>query len=274
MLKIGDFSKICRVPVSALRYYADLGLLEPTHTDPFTGYRYYSLDQLPRLNRLLALKDLGLSLDEIARVLKDTLPAEQLRGMLRLKQAEIRHQMSDTQAQLARVEARLRQIEKENTMPTQDVVLKALDPQSILSIREFLPTGAHLGQLLGESCGAIMQQGVEIAAPPFAIFHDKEFKSTHLDVEIAIPVAPAVKSQVALEGGRQLIAHTLPRVEFAASCIHVGDYDALPQTYEALGKWIEANGYQISGPAREIYLREPEAEGGAMTEIQFPVAKA
>lgn len=53
MLKIGDFSKICRVPLSALRYHADLGLLEPAHTDPFTGYRYYSLDQLPRLNRRL-----------------------------------------------------------------------------------------------------------------------------------------------------------------------------------------------------------------------------
>lgn len=273
MLKIGDFSKICRVPVSSLRYYADLGLLEPAHTDPYTGYRYYSLDQLPRLNRLLALKDLGLSLEEIAQVLKDALPVEQLRGMLRLKQSEIRQQMADTQAQLDRVEARLRQIEKENTMSTQDIVLKSLDPQPIISIRELLPTGAQLGDLLGESCGALMQQGLEMTAPPFAIFHDREFKPTNLDVEIALPVAPVVTANIALEGGRQLVARTLPRVE-AASCIHLGDYDALPQTYEALGKWIEANGYHISGPAREIYLRAPDAEGGAMTEIQFPVTKA
>jgi len=95
MFKIGDFSKICRVPVSALPYYADIGLLEPAHTDKFTSYRYYSLDQLPRLNRILALKDLRLSLEQIAQILRDELPAEQIRGMLRLKQAEIRQQVEE-----------------------------------------------------------------------------------------------------------------------------------------------------------------------------------
>ena len=60
MFKIGDFSKLCRVPVSALRYYADIGLLEPAHIDSFSGFRFYTIDQLPRLNRILALKDLGL----------------------------------------------------------------------------------------------------------------------------------------------------------------------------------------------------------------------
>ena len=106
MFKIGDFSKICRVPVSALRYHADIGLLEPAQVDKFTGYRYYSLDQLPRLNRILALKDLGLSLEQITHILRADLPAEQIRGMLRLKQAEIRQQVEEAQTQLARVEAR------------------------------------------------------------------------------------------------------------------------------------------------------------------------
>lgn len=273
MFKIGDFSKICRVPVSALRYYADLGLLEPAQVDRFTGYRYYSLDQLPRLNRILALKDLGLSLDQIARILRDDLPAEHLRGMLRLKQAEIGQQVRESQAQLDRVEARLKQIEQEGTMPTQEVVLKTIEPQHVLSIREVIPTGEHLGALLGESCGAAERGEIAILATPFAIFHDKEFKATDLDVEIVIPVAKSITAGVALDGGRSLKAHTLPRID-AACIVHSGDYETLSKTYEALGKWIEANGYHIVGPSREVYLQPPNVEGGAVTEIQFPVARA
>ncbi|MEP6987497.1 MAG: helix-turn-helix domain-containing protein, partial [Chloroflexota bacterium] len=95
MFKIGDFSKICQIPVSALRYYADLGLLEPAHVDPFTGFRYYELDQLPRLNRILALKDMGLSLEEIGRLLNEEVSAEEMRGMFRLQQAKIQHQVDE-----------------------------------------------------------------------------------------------------------------------------------------------------------------------------------
>ena len=63
MLKIGDFSKLSYVSAKALRHYDDLGLLQPAHIDPATGYRYYTVDQLPRLHRILALKDLGLALE-------------------------------------------------------------------------------------------------------------------------------------------------------------------------------------------------------------------
>jgi DNA-binding transcriptional MerR regulator len=66
MFKIGDFSKISQVSIRSLRHYDEIGLFKPAHTDPFTGYRYYSADQLPRLNRIIALRTLGLSLEEIA----------------------------------------------------------------------------------------------------------------------------------------------------------------------------------------------------------------
>src|SRR5438874_13752435 len=122
MFKIGEFAKIARVTVRALRYYDEMGLLKPHEIDRWTGYRYYSADQLPRLNRILALKDLGLSLDQITGFIKHDLSAAELRGMLRMKQAELQQQMSETQAQLQRVEARLIQIEKENEMSTYDVV--------------------------------------------------------------------------------------------------------------------------------------------------------
>ena len=117
MFKIGDFSKLSRVSVIALRYYDELGLLKPAHIDRFTSYRYYSLDQLPRLNRILALKDLGFSLEETARLLDDTLSPAQMRALLQEKQAQIQQRVAEEQARLARVEARLRQIEQEDWMP-------------------------------------------------------------------------------------------------------------------------------------------------------------
>ena len=78
MLKIGDFSKFSRVSIKTLRYYDEIGLLKPAEVDKFTGYRYYSVDQLSRLNRIMGLKDLGLSLEEINQLLAGNPSAEKV----------------------------------------------------------------------------------------------------------------------------------------------------------------------------------------------------
>jgi DNA-binding transcriptional MerR regulator len=75
MLKIGDFSSLARVSIKTLRYYDERELLSPTHVDPETGYRYYSASQLPRLHRILALRDLGFSLEQIATCLQEQVTA-------------------------------------------------------------------------------------------------------------------------------------------------------------------------------------------------------
>ena len=80
MIRIGDFSKLSRISVKTLRYYDEMGLLKPVEVDPFTGYRLYEYSQLSTLNRILALKDLGFSLEEIGRHLDDGLSTEQMRG--------------------------------------------------------------------------------------------------------------------------------------------------------------------------------------------------
>lgn len=274
MFKIGDFSKICRVPVSALRYYADLGLLSPAHVDSLTGYRYYTLDQLARLNRILALRDLGLSLDQIGLVLRDALSAEQLRGMLRLREIEVRQELERVESQLTRVAARLRLIEQEDGMTTQDVVVKSLAPMTVVSLRQVAPTPDFVGVLLGESCAAIGQQGIAFGGAPMAIFHDQEFKPENLDVEVAVPVVSPRVAQVPLGGERRLVVGTLPGYEAAACVLHAGDFATIAQTYTVLGTWIAANGYQIAGPSREVYLRAPDDANGALTEIQWPVMRA
>src|SRR5262245_44477817 len=136
MLKIGDFSKLVQVSVRMLRHYDRLGLLRPIRIDADTGYRYYGVHQMARLNRILALKDLGLSLAQIAAVLDQPLSAEQLRGMLRLQQADLRQRVEREQARLARVDARLRLIAQEGTMSHDGVIVKPVAAQTVAAARE------------------------------------------------------------------------------------------------------------------------------------------
>ena len=116
MFTIGDFARSGRVSVRMLRHYDAIGLLRPASVDPFTGYRSYRAEQLARLNRVVALKDLGFTLDQVATIVDDEIDVDELRGMLRLRRAELREQIAADAARLARVEARLRIIEREGAM--------------------------------------------------------------------------------------------------------------------------------------------------------------
>jgi DNA-binding transcriptional MerR regulator len=273
MFRIGDFSRLSQVPVTALRFYDDMGLFKPAQVDRFTGYRYYKLEQLPRLNRILALRDLGLSLEQIAELLDEVVPAEQIRGMLRLKQAELQQNVREEQERLARVEARLKQIESEDKMPDYDVVLKKLEPLHIIAIREIVPTVAQIGPLWTETYKALRAKGQDEIAPCFSIDYDEELTLTNMDMEVIYPVAASCPKEIDLEGGRQMATRELEGVDSAACTIHRGDYDGLGAAYAALGQWISANGYAFAGPPREVYLR---GGGGpeAVTEIQWPIEKA
>ncbi len=113
MYKIGEFAKAGQVTVKALRYYARLGLLRPGWVDRFSGYRYYTDDQLQRLNRILALKELGFSLEQVKLLLDENLQIDQLRNMLKMKQGELARQMEVERCRLEKVEERLHQIEHE-----------------------------------------------------------------------------------------------------------------------------------------------------------------
>ncbi len=274
MFKIGDFSKLCRIPVSALRYYADIGLLEPAHIDSDSGYRFYSLDQLPHLNRILALKDLGLSLEQIKILLSDNLSLSEMRGMLKLKASEMQQLIDEQQAQLERVQARLQQIEQEETgLPDIEVILKSVSEQSILSVRATVPTGDSVGDLFMEVGGIVMSQKLKIVSPPMTIFHDAEFKEKNLDVELAFPVANSTIDPIPLSNGRELSIRTLEAIPQMASIIHTGSYEQFAETYEIIGRWIERNNFRIDGVSREIYLRPPSEQEEAITEIQFLIER-
>ena len=121
MIRIGDFSRLSQTPVSTLRYYDEIGLLKPVEVDHFTGYRYYTFDQLARLNRILALKELGFPLEEVASLLDEELSPQKLREMLLSRCAALQEQAQENQEQIQQVNAWLKQIEKENIMTTYSV---------------------------------------------------------------------------------------------------------------------------------------------------------
>src|SRR5260221_253015 len=238
MIKIGEFSKLVQVPVATLRYYDQLGLLKPIEVDRFTGYRYYSGSQLPQLHRILALKGLGFSLEQIRVVLEEGLTLEQMRGMLRLRHAQISEQLSEMQSQLGEVEARLHQIEREEQLSTYDVILKQVEPLLVAFVRTILPSHNAVGALFSECYEAL---------------------------RCRVP-----------DSGRMQVQE-LPAATMAAT-IHHGSYNTIGEVHEAVLKWIETNGYRIVGPDREIYLYNTQPisrdDESYVTEIQYPAEKA
>jgi len=270
MLKIGDFSRLSRVSVKALRYYDEIGLLKPVHVDRFTGYRYYSADQLPRLNRIVTLKDLGLSLEEVSQLLDESLTADRMAAILRAKQAEIEQRLLEGQGQLAKLGEWLKRVEKEVKMPAYEVVIKKVDRQTVASVRDVIPTYGDVGRLFGEVFGYLGSHGANPIGPPLAIYHDGEYREQDVDVEVAVPVAGKVP------GNSKVKLQELPAVTQMACVIHKGDYGGIGQAYNAVMAWVDKNGYRITDCNREVYLQGPGQGDPAsyVTEIQFPVEKA
>ena len=270
MYRIGEFSSLSRVPVSALRYYSDLGLLPPELVDPDSGYRYYSPAQLPRLNRILALKDLGLSLDEIASILNENLTAAELRGMLRLKRAEIGQELAEQRSRLTRVENRLRLIEREGTMPDQEIVLKEIEPVYVHYLRETLEGVDRIPAMIQDGYAGLITNGITPAAPGFAIYHDPEFKPDRFDFEMAFPVAegtPLHETPAGRKYGERVVAGG--RVVIL---VYHGPYEGMEEAYGRIGQWITDHELQVNGPPQEAYLTGPDDPAGPITEIRWPVA--
>jgi DNA-binding transcriptional MerR regulator len=278
MLKIGEFSRLSQATVKTLRHYDDIGLLKPSHVDPFSDYRYYTLDQLPRLHRIMALKALGLSLEEVAQLLLEDLPPEQIRGMLRLKQAEAQRRVHEEQARLAQIEFRLRQIEMAGMMQSVDIVIKRIEPFFALTLRRI----AHNRQerhVVAAPIAVAIEQGLikPSGAPRFNIFYEEEFHGEYDDYEIGIPVPPTHSPQVPLAGVGTLQRRELPAIEAAATYLHQGDYDTLNEKYVFLQRWAVENGYQLGGAWRFVWHRGPMHDvdpSEYLTELQHPIEPA
>jgi len=268
-LKIGEFSRLSQVTVKTLHHYDDLGLLSPAQIDPSTGYRYYQLDQLPRIHRIIALKELGLSLEQIGLLLDEDLSSDRIRGMLRLKKAEIEQQVRETQQKLAMIEFRLHMIDAETNFPVLDVVIKRLEKMRFLSLFiESHPSPEHAQQSMirvanginkAIAAGEIRHTGITID-----VFHGElilPFESAELhdrQHEILLGVQETQEA-VTVEGIGRLMIRDESAVETAATLMLTRDDSGL-EPYEKttlLRRWAVAHGYKPHGLVRYLHHRGP-----------------
>lgn len=270
MLNIGEFARLGQVSPRMLRHYDATGLLKPSLVDPQTGYRSYEVAQLGRLHRLLALRNLGFALEQIRPMLDDHTSIEQLRGMLRLRQAQIEHDVADEQARLRRVEAHLQALEGSSAMPANDVVVKQTQP---LRIAEAVATAAGFGPLLGDVFARLY---------PTVIAHLTQ-AGARPGICIAWYEEPSDDGSVVVHAGFDIGTQTVPErnevrvVELpvieVASVVHRGAMDGIEPVYESLVRWIDDSGYRLAGRSRELYHESHDEDPARnVTELQMPIA--
>jgi DNA-binding transcriptional MerR regulator len=291
MLKIGDFSRLARVTIKALRYYDELGLLKPAQIDSFTGYRYYSADQIPRLHRIIALKDMGLSLEEIARLLQDDVSIIHILDLLHTKQEAVKRRLENESEHLTRIEDWILEVEKENKLPIYEMIIKTVPPVQVVSARAMIPNNfdaklawSKASLVMKEMMDHIFKSNAQIIGPPIGMFHGETSGVEEYDWELALPVSQDVPSTGEFQ------CKELPGYDQVVTTIHKGGINSGAPANIVLAKWFETNDYQVIGPRREIYLVDfkivgPDREiyfsdthsssppDKFVTEIQLPAAR-
>ncbi|KAB1151128.1 MerR family transcriptional regulator [Micromonospora sp. AMSO12t] len=274
MFTIGDFARLGRVSVRMLRHYDSIGLLRPAAVDPHTGYRSYRAEQLRRLNRVIALKELGLTLGQVRAIIDDAVEVAELRGMLRLRRSQLEAQLAADTARLAGVEARLRMIETEGRMTSQDVVLKELPAVRVAELTgvarsyETPDISTVIQPLYPELFRRLGAAGVVPSGPGLAWYEATgEGESVMVHAGVTVTADPSA--------ARDFGVVDLPAVPTAATIIHHGPMDEVEGSIQVLATWIEANGWRADGYTRELYLDYcPDEPEKGVTELQLPVVAA
>ncbi|HEU5380447.1 MAG TPA: MerR family transcriptional regulator [Ktedonobacteraceae bacterium] len=275
MFPIGEFSRIARVTPRLLRHYEELGLFKPARIDPETGYRFYSALQLPQLNRILALKELGLTLTQIRNLLAKDISVEEIRGMLIMRKAQIEQTLRDELERVRSIEAHLGLIEEQGEIAN-DVVLKAIPARTFLSIRQVFPSKEEGFAFMTEMQRVLPQLMGRSAIGQFALlFPSEDFEIENIDVEMGFLLDGDVPKTVLLPDGRAMTVHTLPAVETMATlvCVGLANHE---QCYGRLGTWMEYHHWQLAGPGWEILIKpfHPTRGDEAVIEIQLPVTRS
>jgi DNA-binding transcriptional MerR regulator len=277
MFRIGEFAQIAQVSSRQLRFYDQLGLLQPTRTETRTGYRYYSIKQLPRLNSILALKELGLSLEQIGPLLKDEISPSELRGMLIMKRTQVEQALHEEGVRLRHIESRIAQIDKYGRIEGYDVVTKSVATTPFLSLRyscKDMDEAVRMVQSVAEDGARQIHPAIR---DKLIVVSRNELETDELDLEIGYSLARPTNASVRIAGDLVLRAGELPAVETMATIVRQGTNAESHMSFTVVGTWIEANNFAIAGPCREVFLESvtgPPGFEGALVEIQFPVRPA
>ena len=268
MYRIGEFSKMARTTVKTLRYYDEAGLLSPAFVDKENGYRYYTTSQLLPLHCIVSLRQAGLSVNEVRSVMS----GNDAQGILQVRKAEIEQELAAILGQLSRINTIL-QNNKEDYRMNYQAVLKDL-PECIVYFKQgVVPGFADYAEFIcqsGKECREA-NPGIEYAQPEYGFlsYLDPDFREMDIRVEYA---------QAVTKAGKETETIRFKKIESVpAVCIyHKGCYEGIREAYAFAYEWIEKNGYEPAGSAREHYIDgvwNKENVEDWLTEIQIPVRR-
>lgn len=274
---IGDMAQLGGVTPRMLRHYDELGVFVPEHVDAANGYRRYAPHQLADLFRVLALKDLGLSLGDIKRIMTSDVGPAELRGMLVLRRTDLESELDEAATRLGRVEAQIERLERQMNQPSDrpeiEVTTKRLPAMHVAVASDVSASfasrdiGPVIQPLYPRLFGALAEAGVEPIGPPISYYDDA------VEGGVGVHAAVSVADSVVEVPGLDVVE--LPEVELAATAIHEGDMAVVDAvTVPVVYDWIREQGLQTTGYVREVSLECPENIADWRTELQFPVAPA
>ena len=271
-IPIGRFSTITRLTKKALRYYDTKGLLIPEAKDPFTGYRYYTGNQIQRGIKIKYLSTLGFSVEEISLYLEaDNSGDSDTRNSL------IESRLRETETELRRLQRVASLLDSDQYMELMkdrmsEPTIKEEPQTRIMSKREKGITKENWGRVIGELMAVIhtpenRSNHVKIVGPPITIYHDQEYTEEEGDLEIAIPITGKVTVN-----DPSIEVKNLPKRK-VVSLVHKGSYETIGMAYKTLYEHIMKNGLEMTGPMMDIYLNDPNTvePEDILTEIQAPV---
>ena len=276
MFAIGQFARHGRVSVRMLRHYDAIGLLRPTQVDAVTGYRSYTAGQLADLNRIVALKDLGFSLEQVRTMIVDEISPTEMRALLTMRRAELESAVAESYARLAQVGSRLRGIEGD--LPTADVVIKDLPAIRLVGLTTTAAsfTPEDISPVVHPLCAELGRRLPGAAVRPSGHLTCLYERSRQSEDEVVVrATVPAAVDTDGNPNGAEgnlngLDVIDLPAVR-AATLVHRGPIDQVLPAWQALARWIDDNGYRSSEPARELYLDCPDDPADWVTELQEPI---
>lgn len=267
MFRIGEFSKLTQVSVRMLRYYDEAGLLKPAEVDRWTGHRLYSVEQIPRLDRIRYLRDSGFLISEIALALE--MDDHALLVSLDKKCLEIEQAIQKEQERLLKIAVAKEEIQGSKSELHYHISMKSIPACQVLSLRRTVPTYYSEGDLWKELSAFAEKEEIEISSDTFTIYHDTEYREQDVDMEICAPVKKAGENR------EPFCFRMTEAVPAMASTMVYGEFSNIKEAYLAFAKWLQKNSnYQMSAPVRQIVHRGPWNENAPakyLTELQIPV---
>lgn len=264
-LRIGEFSKLTRLSIKALRLYDAEGLLVPASVDSESGYRYYTMAQVELADSIRVLRLLDMSLPDIRDALAAQGP-ELTAESLQAHRQRLLQQVAATERKAHYLEALI--AAGELTL-SYEIELAEIQPQTIASVciqatLSGIGSGVQAG--FGQLMGGLHQAGIQPAGPPVIIQRDVIDADEAGQLELGVPVSTSLPEDSGLDV-RVLEGGTMART------VHTGPYQRVGPAYQALARWIAERAHEVVGPPREWYLNDPQTtpESELLTAIEFPL---